>query len=73
MKKCAATIALALMWPAVTSAMTIECRDLTFDQRFDTLSVAVEQGRATVSSAAGRLLGGYAFEILHQSADRKLV
>jgi hypothetical protein len=70
MKKCAATIGLALMSPAVASAMTIECRDLAFGQRVDKLSVAVDQGRATVSSAAGQLLGSYAFEILRQSADR---
>jgi hypothetical protein len=66
----AATIGLALMSPAVTSAMTIECRDLAFGQRLDKLSVGLDQDRVTVSSATGQLLGRYTFEILRQSADR---
>jgi hypothetical protein len=65
-----AIFSIALMSPVVALAMTIECRDLASGQHLGKLSVAVDQGRATVSSEAGQLLGRYTFEIIHQGADR---
>jgi hypothetical protein len=70
LKMCAAIISVAVMSPSAAPAMTIECRDLAFGQHLGKLSVALDQGRATVSSEAGQLLGRYTFEIVHQSADR---
>jgi hypothetical protein len=70
LKMCMAIFSIALMSPVVALAMTIECRDLASGQRLGKLSVAVDQGRATVSSEAGQLLGRYTFEIIHQGADR---
>ena len=61
---------IALMSPVVASAMTIECRDLTFGQHLSKLSIAMDQSRATVSSGAEQLLGRYTFETIHQSAGR---
>jgi hypothetical protein len=73
MKTHVAAIGLALLSPALASAMTVECRDLTFGQPSDRLSVALDQGRASVSSATGQLLGGYTFEVLRQSLDRVIL
>jgi hypothetical protein len=70
LRMCVTIISVALMSPVAARAMTIECRDLAFGQHLSKLSVAVDQSRATVSSEAGQLLGRYAFEIVHQSADR---
>ena len=70
LRMCVTIISAALMSPVAARAMTIECRDLAFGQHLSKLSVAVDQSRATVSSEAGQLLGRYAFEIVHQSADR---
>jgi hypothetical protein len=70
LKMCVLIISVALMSPVIARAMTIECRDLSFGQHLSKLSVAVDQSRVTVSSEAGQLLGRYAFEIVHQSADR---
>jgi hypothetical protein len=69
MKTHVAAIGLALLSPALASAMTVECRDLTFGQRSDKLFVALDQGRASVSSATGQLLGSYSFEILRENVD----
>ena len=70
LRMCVTIISVALMSPVAARAMTIECRELAFGQHLSKLSVAVDQSRATVSSEAGQLLGRYAFEIVHQSADR---
>src|SRR5689334_14318624 len=59
MKVLAATVGLVLMLAAMTiglaltspsnTAMTIECRDLTFGARLEKLSVSLDQRRAAVS------------------------
>ena len=69
MKTLVGTMGMVLLSPALVSAMTIECRDLTFGRALYTLSVELDQGRATIPSTTGRLLGRYSFEVLGQNAD----